>query len=254
MHGMKKKIGLTAVGLTLVLSMIGALDGTSAFAEEAPATTSTTVAPATEETPSTTEAPPTTQAGDAAATEPTTTTVAPEPSEPESASTETRATRNGERWGPDPRWIDYGTCGSGYTACHVAKAHQRRGLFQWRHGKWFRWGNDLVRGHRGETWLNFQREARQVRMYLYALAVARHRAALVSRWQGVANCESGGNWSIATGNGYYGGLQFSLGTWQAYGGEGMPNQKPAWYQATIADRVRVDSGLGHWPVCGSNYG
>jgi hypothetical protein len=102
--------------------------------------------------------------------------------------------------------------------------------------------------------VNFQREARRVRAYAYAVAVARHRRELVSRWSGVANCESGGNWAIASGNGYYGGLQFNLGTWQAYGGQGMPNQKPAWYQATIADRVRVDSGLGHWPHCGTYYG
>jgi hypothetical protein len=84
--------------------------------------------------------------------------------------------------------------------------------------------------------------------------VQRQRQQLVARWDGVAACESGGNWSINTGNGYYGGLQFSMGTWSAYGGQGMPNQQPAWYQAKIAERVRVDSGLGHWPRCGSNYG
>ena len=42
-------------------------------------------------------------------------------------------------------------------------------------------------------------------------------------WSGVAQCESGGNWATNTGNGYYGGLQFSLGTWQAYGGSGLPS-------------------------------
>ena len=57
-----------------------------------------------------------------------------------------------------------------------------------------------------------------------------------------------------SGNGYYGGLQFSLGTWRAYGGTGMPNEKPAWYQATIAERIRVRSGLDHWPGCGAYYG
>ena len=41
-------------------------------------------------------------------------------------------------------------------------------------------------------------------------------------WDRLAQCESGGNWAINTGNGYYGGLQFNLGTWQAYGGSGLP--------------------------------
>ena len=41
-------------------------------------------------------------------------------------------------------------------------------------------------------------------------------------WDSLAQCESGGNWAINTGNGYYGGLQFNLGTWQAYGGTGLP--------------------------------
>jgi hypothetical protein len=79
------------------------------------------------------------------------------------------------------------------------------------------------------------------------------RAALVAHWQGVADCESGGNWSTNTGNGYYGGLQFSLQTWQAYGGRGMPNEQPAWYQSGIAERVRHDVGLSAWPNCGRYY-
>lgn len=77
---------------------------------------------------------------------------------------------------------------------------------------------------------------------------------LVSRWQGVANCESGGNWAINTGNGYYGGLQFNLQTWRAYGGTGYPHQNSASQQATIAERVRLGSqGLGAWPHCGRYY-
>jgi Transglycosylase-like domain len=99
------------------------------------------------------------------------------------------------------------------------------------------------------AWLNAS-----VRNYLRALERAERRRELVSRWSGVAACESGGNWSINTGNGYYGGLQFSLSTWRAYGGRGYPHQQSAWYQSTIADRVRVSSGLGHWPRCGSRYG
>ena len=72
-------------------------------------------------------------------------------------------------------------------------------------------------------------------------------------WDKLARCESGGNWSINTGNGYYGGLQFTLGTWKAYGGSGWPQHQPAWFQAQIADHVRTSSGLHHWPVCGRLY-
>ncbi len=251
MRAMNKKIGLTAIGLTLVLSLIGAIDGGAAFATDSEDTTPSTVpattvapAPTTSEVPPTTAAPAPSTAEEAA----TTTTVVP-------ADTTTTEVEPKRRWGPDPRWVDYGNCGAGYTACHVAKRHQAQGRFQWRDGYWFRWGETWVRGHRGETWAAFREEARQVRLYLYYLAVARHRRALVSRWSGVANCESGGNWAIASGNGYYGGLQFNMGTWEAYGGQGMPHQRPAWYQATIADRVRTQGqGLGAWPRCGAYYG
>jgi hypothetical protein len=246
---MKKKIGLTALSLTLALSLVSAIDGAASADEADPVTTTTPTTepqPATETTPPTTEAPaPTTTAA------PTTTTA------PAAAPVEGAERVDGgpsTRSGPDPRWQDYGTCARGINACKVAKAHQRDHKYQWRHGAWFWWGGDRVRGMRGETWDNFRREARQLRAYMYAVAVREHREDLVDRWSGVANCESGGNWAINTGNGYYGGLQFNMGTWQAYGGQGMPNQQPAWYQAQIADRVRVDSGLGHWPHCGAYYG
>jgi hypothetical protein len=249
---MTKKIGLTALCLALVLSLIGAVDGGVASASDADSTGSTTVPPTTE-APAASEAPPTSEAAaptTTAAPAPTTTAApAPTTTAPPAAEAETP-----RRWGPDPRWINYGTCGRGITACHVAKAHQRDGLYQWRQGRWFRWGTDRVRGHRGETWGAFRLEARQIRAYVFALYVAQLRRVLVNRWSGVANCESGGNWAINTGNGYYGGLQFNLSTWRAYGGTGMPNERPAWYQASIADRIRVQSGLHHWPHCGAYYG
>jgi hypothetical protein len=72
-------------------------------------------------------------------------------------------------------------------------------------------------------------------------------------WDRVAECESGGNWSINTGNGYYGGLQFSLGTWAAYGGQGRPDLVSKRDQILVAERVRTQSGLHHWPVCGSRW-
>ena len=78
-------------------------------------------------------------------------------------------------------------------------------------------------------------------------------AAPTSVWDAVAFCESTNNWSINTGNGFYGGLQFSMRTWNAHGGSGMPNEAPAWRQAEVGERVRQSSGLGAWPHCGQFY-
>ncbi|MEP9384695.1 transglycosylase family protein [Nocardioides cheoyonin] len=70
-------------------------------------------------------------------------------------------------------------------------------------------------------------------------------------WDRIAQCESGGNWAANTGNGYYGGLQFSLSTWQAYGGSGRPDQNSREAQIAVAERVRAaEGGYGAWPVCG----
>ena len=72
-------------------------------------------------------------------------------------------------------------------------------------------------------------------------------------WDGVAECESGGNWSINTGNGYYGGLQFSRSTWAAYGGLAYaPRADLASKQAQIAvaEQTLADQGPGAWPTCG----
>ena len=67
-----------------------------------------------------------------------------------------------------------------------------------------------------------------------------------SDWDRLAGCESGGNWSINTGNGYYGGLQFNLQTWRAYGGTGRPDQQSKAAQIAVAERVRKASGLSAW--------
>jgi uncharacterized protein YabE (DUF348 family) len=73
-----------------------------------------------------------------------------------------------------------------------------------------------------------------------------------SAWDAIAACESGGNWAANTGNGYYGGLQFNMGTWQAYGGSGRPDQNSREAQIAVAERVRAASGgYGAWPVCGA---
>ena len=66
----------------------------------------------------------------------------------------------------------------------------------------------------------------------------------------VAQCESGGRWHIATGNGFYGGLQFALSTWRGVGGRGMPHQASVLEQKYRAVRLLRVQGRGAWPVCG----
>jgi resuscitation-promoting factor RpfB len=75
-----------------------------------------------------------------------------------------------------------------------------------------------------------------------------------SVWDKLAQCESGGNWSINTGNGYYGGLQFSLSTWRAYGGSGLPSDASREEQIAIAKKLQADAGWGAWPACSSKLG
>jgi uncharacterized protein YabE (DUF348 family) len=74
-------------------------------------------------------------------------------------------------------------------------------------------------------------------------------------WDAVAACESGGDWAINTGNGFYGGLQFTESTWDAYGGAAYaPRADLASRDAQIAvaERVYQSQGAGAWPVCGAN--
>ena len=73
-------------------------------------------------------------------------------------------------------------------------------------------------------------------------------------WDAIAQCESGGNWAINTGNGYYGGLQFKLSTWRANGGVGNPANATREQQIAVAERVLVSQGIGAWPVCGKRAG
>jgi hypothetical protein len=74
-------------------------------------------------------------------------------------------------------------------------------------------------------------------------------------WDRLAQCESGGNWHINTGNGYYGGLQFSLGTWHAYGGTGLPSQHSRETQIAVATKLRnASGGYGAWPACAARLG
>jgi hypothetical protein len=69
-------------------------------------------------------------------------------------------------------------------------------------------------------------------------------------WDAIAGCESGGNWSISTGNGYAGGLQFTPSTWRSNGGSGSPNGASREEQIRVAENVLHSQGIGAWPVCG----
>lgn len=82
-------------------------------------------------------------------------------------------------------------------------------------------------------------------------------AAPESTWDKLAQCESGGDWSINTGNGYYGGLQFTQSTWKAYGGtEYAPRADQATrdQQIAIAKRTLAGQGWGAWPACSAKIG
>ena len=79
-------------------------------------------------------------------------------------------------------------------------------------------------------------------------------AAPSSVWDRVAQCESGGNWGTNTGNGYYGGLQFSASTWRAYGGRGSASNASREEQIAVAERVLAGQGWGAWPVCSRKAG
>lgn len=75
-----------------------------------------------------------------------------------------------------------------------------------------------------------------------------------SVWDRIAACESGGNWAINTGNGFYGGLQFTLSSWQAVGGTGYPNQASREEQIARGVMLQARQGWGAWPVCSTRAG
>jgi LysM repeat protein len=75
-----------------------------------------------------------------------------------------------------------------------------------------------------------------------------------ANWAAIAACESGGNWSANTGNGFYGGLQFTQQTWLGYGGgqyAASANLASPAQQMAVAQRVLASQGIGAWPVCGA---
>ena len=70
-------------------------------------------------------------------------------------------------------------------------------------------------------------------------------------WDAIAQCESSGNWAANTGNGFFGGLQFTQSTWKAFGGSGSPQGASREQQIAVAERVLDGQGIKAWPVCGS---
>ncbi len=93
-------------------------------------------------------------------------------------------------------------------------------------------------------------------MLLFAVPAHAKRAlghlSCTACWDRVAYCESTGRWNIATGNGFYGGLQFTASSWRAYGGlryASMPHYATRLQQIAVASTM----SLGNWPVCGSRY-
>ncbi len=75
-----------------------------------------------------------------------------------------------------------------------------------------------------------------------------------ANWSAIAACESGGNWAASTGNGFYGGLQFTEQTWLGYGGgryASSANLATPAQQIAVAQGVLAGQGIGAWPVCGA---
>ncbi|PYI67966.1 transglycosylase [Arthrobacter livingstonensis] len=87
-----------------------------------------------------------------------------------------------------------------------------------------------------------------------AVAGTGANAADGSTWDSLAQCESGGNWAINTGNGFSGGLQFTPSTWAAYGGTGAPESASRDQQIAVAEKVQAGQGWGAWPSCAAQLG
>jgi nucleoid-associated protein YgaU len=79
-------------------------------------------------------------------------------------------------------------------------------------------------------------------------------AASGATWDALAQCESGGNWAINTGNGFSGGLQFTPQTWAGFGGTGAPENASRAQQIAVAEKVQATQGWGAWPACAAKLG
>ena len=224
---------VVALALLAVLTFGSIIAPAAVSAQTSP---STTVAPATSttEAPAPTSAAPTTAAPTTlvpAAAAPTATTV-PAPATPAAPAAETGV--KGPRNLAEATYI--------YTPREVKLA----------------WNNShahkitLVETTPLASYLNAVAEAkiRQYLLVLYLNAVANATVPGQAGWERVAACETGGNWSTNTGNGYYGGLQFSLSTWRSTGGTGLPSDNSKAEQMRRANILKSRAGLGQWPRCG----
>ncbi|WP_462202763.1 transglycosylase family protein [Frankia sp. CcWB3] len=79
-------------------------------------------------------------------------------------------------------------------------------------------------------------------------------AGAATTWTGLRQCESGGDYTINTGNAYYGAYQFSASTWHGLGYSGLPHQAPRAVQDEAALKLARRSGFGQWPTCGRGMG
>ncbi len=89
---------------------------------------------------------------------------------------------------------------------------------------------------------------------LGAVVAPAAQAAPSVNWDAIAQCESSGNWAANTGNGFFGGLQFTASTWKAFGGSGAAQNASREEQIAVAERVLDGQGIGAWPVCGKKGG
>ncbi|WP_443217600.1 transglycosylase family protein [Pseudonocardia sp. P1] len=87
-----------------------------------------------------------------------------------------------------------------------------------------------------------------------AAATAPTQSVSTSTWDKLAKCESGGDWTTNTGNGFSGGLQFTPSTWKAYGGKGKPQNASKSEQIRVAEKVLDGQGWGAWPACSKKLG
>ena len=87
-----------------------------------------------------------------------------------------------------------------------------------------------------------------------ALSSAASAGGSAAQFERLAQCESGGNWSTSTGNGYYGGLQFDLSTWRALGFGGYPHQASRSTQISAGQKLHSQRGWSPWPSCSRKLG
>src|SRR3954454_20067054 len=86
------------------------------------------------------------------------------------------------------------------------------------------------------------------------LALTTGLASADTDWDELAQCESGGDWGINTGNGFGGGLQFTDSTWRSFGGSGQPEDASRSEQIQVAERVKAEQGMNAWPTCSKKTG